>query len=663
MIKKQAIKLLIASFIFIISIIILHGLFEVFRFDASKKERLLALNLEHKTINASTKKSTLLKQLIQLKKEAQIGYIFVQEDTIQHLIENGQLSIISGADLKNSFRIGRAFRSAIYRLKKSSIKENASYLFIDELTIYERTRDFLIAKFGDDVISEKGWNTLEVFLNPETIKQTGVGFSKKTALFFESINITIIPVISIPHPSSRQFIKQKLDNIKDTLNSNIISTTPSNKPINSNIQKFIKNYFNKHNWYFSFREFDHSSQQLLLSNLLAKHSLKTHDLSQIKANFLKANDWSNRYLRASKERRVTILVLDPRPLKTQFNLSENEIYNIVNVLKKDLLSQNIKIVSSFEKRNTYWQALHLSEIIIIHSFIVILILLFLKHFYSVSPLISITIMPFLALMTLLQTNTNTTYFISQWLCLGLISLAPAYALTSFFPKEESHLIYYKIKDYLSFIFKSFFMLIGIGLIVYILHANTYYIVGIKQFFGVKISFIIPIFLVGFYFYLKNTQKTASLYLIYRLLKTPITLGTSIAVLCIGLIFTIYLLRSGNYVSLPSGELLFRNLLEDTLFIRPRMKEIWIGYPFLMFSFFLLNSESSLKWRWFFKSLACVAFISLLNSFCHFHTPPIVSLYRSFLGLFIGNIVGLIIIIMYQILYKLPQYLKFNKDSV
>ena len=182
MIKKQALKLLIGSFILITSIIILHGLFEIVRFDLTHKERLLALNLEHKTLSASTKKSALLKQLIRLKKEAQVGYIFVQEDTIQHLIESGKLSIISGADLKNSFRIGRAFRSAIYRLKKSTIKENASYLFIDELNIYERTRDFLIAKFGDDLISEKGWNTLEVFLTPETIKQTGVGFSKKTAL-------------------------------------------------------------------------------------------------------------------------------------------------------------------------------------------------------------------------------------------------------------------------------------------------------------------------------------------------------------------------------------------------------------------------------------------------------------------------------------------------
>ena len=186
--------------------------------------------------------------------------------------------------------------------------------------------------------------------------------------------------------------------------------------------------------------------------------------------------------------------------------------------------------------------------------------------------------------------------------------------------------------------------------------------GIKQFFGVKLSFIIPICLVGFYFYLKNAQKTSSFYLIYRLLKTPITLGTSIAVLLIGLIFTIYLLRSGNYVSLPSGELFFRNLLENTLFIRPRMKEIWIGYPFLMFSFFLLHSESSLKWRWFFKSLACVAFISLLNSFCHFHTPPIISFYRSFLGLIIGNIIGISGIILYHTLNYIPRRLRFKKDT-
>ena len=106
----------------IVTFIFIHGIYEITKFENGKKKTLLALNLNRQSISPSTKKSDLIKQLIRLKKEASVHHIFIEEENIQQLINNGQLSIISGAELKNSFRIGRAFRSAIYRLKKNAIQ-------------------------------------------------------------------------------------------------------------------------------------------------------------------------------------------------------------------------------------------------------------------------------------------------------------------------------------------------------------------------------------------------------------------------------------------------------------------------------------------------------------------------------------------------------------
>ena len=103
---------------------------------------------------------------------------------------------------------------------------------------------------------------------------------------------------------------------------------------------------------------------------------------------------------------------------------------------------------------------------------------------------------------------------------------------------------------------------------------------------------------------------------------------------------IVLLRSGNESPLEvlSVETWFREGLEQVFAVRPRTKEL-IGHPLLVV-FFL-----SLPWRnrltLLFGLAGLLGQVSILNTFCHLHTPLLVTGQRVLLGLGFGLLSGLL----------------------
>jgi hypothetical protein len=106
---------------------------------------------------------------------------------------------------------------------------------------------------------------------------------------------------------------------------------------------------------------------------------------------------------------------------------------------------------------------------------------------------------------------------------------------------------------------------------------------------------------------------------------------------------VLLVRSGNESPVaPSGaELSFRSLLDHLLWVRPRTKEIFFGHPLLLISLILFNRGQK-RGVWLGLALGVIGQISLLNTFCHLHTPILISLVRSFNGLWVGLLVGLVV---------------------
>ncbi|MBU0608826.1 MAG: hypothetical protein KKI08_13145, partial [Armatimonadetes bacterium] len=103
-----------------------------------------------------------------------------------------------------------------------------------------------------------------------------------------------------------------------------------------------------------------------------------------------------------------------------------------------------------------------------------------------------------------------------------------------------------------------------------------------------------------------------------------------------------IMRSGNEsaVEVSGLELKLRALLDQILVVRPRTKEIVFGFPALLLGLsLLLHGRPRTAWVWL--TLGAIGLISMTNTFCHLHTPLLVSLLRVANGIWVGLLVGLL----------------------
>ncbi len=181
--------------------------------------------------------------------------------------------------------------------------------------------------------------------------------------------------------------------------------------------------------------------------------------------------------------------------------------------------------------------------------------------------------------------------------------------------------------------------------------QTTYLMSIEQFRGVKLAQILPviaIFLIAAARATDSYRKTAESRPRWQALKAGLAeVGAAVVkywhVAVIVLVFGALgymLMRSGNEpaVGATDLEMRVRAVLDRLLVVRPRTKEIFLGYPALFVGIMLLLQRRR-KLAWPFLAIGAVSQVSLLNTFCHMHTPLVVSLVRVFHGLWLGVLMG------------------------
>jgi MFS family permease len=116
---------------------------------------------------------------------------------------------------------------------------------------------------------------------------------------------------------------------------------------------------------------------------------------------------------------------------------------------------------------------------------------------------------------------------------------------------------------------------------------------------------------------------------------------------------IYIARSDNFIlPLPDLESRLRLLLSQLLGVRPRTKEFLLGYPILILCGVYLNTLLARKWLWLGLAVATIAPVSLINTFCHIHTPFVVSLIRSINGVVGGILMAAVYVVLIEAFRKL-----------
>lgn len=193
--------------------------------------------------------------------------------------------------------------------------------------------------------------------------------------------------------------------------------------------------------------------------------------------------------------------------------------------------------------------------------------------------------------------------------------------------------------------------VGIYIIVAIMNGNGF-MSGIEGFRGVKLMYAIPLVMVALFVIFSD--KNMSLNRVVYVFHAPVRYWHLIVLGILGLIGFYYIMRTGNTGTASEFELAMRQWLEDTLYVRPRFKEFLIGFPIYvlaiyMIGYFKAKANSGIgfakAYRWSYLLLipATIGFLSIVNTFSHFHIVLNASILRTIYGAGFGFVIGLILI--------------------
>ncbi|HOY66491.1 MAG TPA: DUF5693 family protein [Candidatus Ozemobacteraceae bacterium] len=182
-----------------------------------------------------------------------------------------------------------------------------------------------------------------------------------------------------------------------------------------------------------------------------------------------------------------------------------------------------------------------------------------------------------------------------------------------------------------------------GTLIAALYAETTYLLKFEQFRGIKAAFLLPLVWTGIWALRRYGGGMLSL------LSRPLTARELLIGLAVAGGTVLYLLRSGNVTFLKPSEMedLGRTFLENLMIARPRNKEFLIGYPAALFFLFFRR-------RGVFEILPVLALfmqmgqVSLVNTFCHFHSPLALAYLRGFNGLWTGLATGVALLAGYLV---------------
>jgi hypothetical protein len=184
-------------------------------------------------------------------------------------------------------------------------------------------------------------------------------------------------------------------------------------------------------------------------------------------------------------------------------------------------------------------------------------------------------------------------------------------------------------------------------------ADAGFMLKLDQFTGVKLAHVAPLLLVALIFFFRGDEDGRGWqWQLQRFLDQPIAVKFAVvgAILLVALL--VYVSRTGNESAAISPlELKFRTLLDNLLGVRPRTKEFLLGHPLLLLLFYLGYRNNNYMPL---LLIGAIGQVSLVNTYAHIHTPLLVSLTRSFHGLWLGIAGGLVLIALWNIGERLVQ---------
>lgn len=255
-------------------------------------------------------------------------------------------------------------------------------------------------------------------------------------------------------------------------------------------------------------------------------------------------------------------------------------------------------------------------------------------------------------------------FFAQWVLPSLLWMVLPFAFAVLYPVTIAGFLLKKWFPSNQGFLRSILLFMGISLLSIVfalaltgIHASIPYILYVEFFKGVGMAHLLPIVIVFVMVFLDG--KTVSFSSIWNLLKQPIRFYhvAIISIVLVGAVF--YLSRTGNGGILLPFETELRTFMQETFSVRPRTKEFLLAHPLLVAILYFWKGMPWVKWL---LPVAIIGQLSLLNTFAHLHTPVVISLIRSLLGIGLGAVIGCIFIGAVLLLKKQIQIRMLRKEN-
>ncbi len=591
-------------------------------------------------------------EALQMYGDGGVGTVLLKETTVRDAAQDGEFVSKTGSELlilnENGIvdSLGEDFRR--------QIKPDYRYLMFPNQESYERVRGHLAAKGVPlQTWDHEGLFIIETGMHWASVEMVGTGFPERAVDDVQAAGLDVMVQVRTWNQVSAEglnFVFSAIQNIPN------LTGVAFNDPVLPGVPGLIKSLT------YETQKLDVPIVQIEFSNqvgltklglLLDKNVLRLHSLTleeDAKRNFDLAS-MVDRYALAASERNIRVLLLHTyskadAPDMLQFNLQLTE------KVGNRLAAEGLQLGEA-----SVLEPLALSRLVLFVIGLGVIaggmLLAFVIGWGRAAPYLGLAgLLIWTALLAVDVVNPAR-----KLMAFAAVVIFPTLALALNVRREGAP----PLRCVLLLLRTSLFSLVGAVLMVGLL-ADVGFMLKLDQFTGVKLAHVIPLALVAVIFFFRSDGgRSGWQQRVQSFLDQPVLVKFAVAAGFVLVALLVYVSRTGNEsAAISSLELQFRTMLDTLLGVRPRTKEFLLGYPLLLLLFYLGFRDN----RYQPLLLAgVIGQVSLVNTYAHIHTPLLVSLLRSFNGLWLGIIGGLLLIVMWRLGVRLAEKYIYQESGV
>lgn len=575
--------------------------------------------------------------------------ISIPLDTLKLLQDEGRIAVLSGAEI-----VPLSFGFLSHEAESLADADNLhkTYVFSRDEKLLSRIKNIINEKFQCAYNQKNTISYLEIDADKNEIFEFGIGFDPEKIKNLRKIGFEKIVLVFKSNDiidADELWIKLIFESVDDW-NDIYGILFEGDKVIGFRTGSFnvIKTLLKQTNVKIFDVEFAKIKGIDFFQRELTDRILRVHLIEENKLKSISFDDAVYRFRRAVIERNIRVIYFQP------FVSSLEENIKFIKRIRNELETKGYKFYNRpLRDLRQSQQSINYFNVPVVITFLIAVGIISTSLLLFNTSLISISIFLLAFVMILILLIFNQTIFVQKFVSLLGALFLPVVSI-SFFKFDILHTYKDKLSDYFWLCYDSFIQFMKITLITFAgsvlissLLSTEIFIKAIACFTGVKLAYLLPLVLIIFYLYIKDKKKIDLI--LDKNLKVRHIISASIFLMILVVFLIFYISRTGNFASMIIfSEDKIRIFLENTLIARPRLKEFLIGHPLLLLGIamnYIANKERIKLTGFILITFGMIGQISIINTFCHIHTPFIFNVLRTLNGVLIGSLIGSILILI------------------